>query len=56
MSECKRRYHHNYSVDKAGSSRTYYGGAPPPVIQVSTHFFVEADVLEFFGCGMVYGW
>ncbi|KAL1937523.1 hypothetical protein VTO73DRAFT_13109 [Trametes versicolor] len=53
---CHRRYHHNYTVDKASSLRTYYGGPPPSVIQVSTHFFVEAAVLELFGNGMMFGW
>ncbi|EIW56144.1 uncharacterized protein TRAVEDRAFT_129214 [Trametes versicolor FP-101664 SS1] len=53
---CHRRYHHNYTVDKANSLRTYYGGPPPTVIQVATHFFVEAAVLELFGNGMVFGW
>ncbi|TFK91005.1 hypothetical protein K466DRAFT_573933 [Polyporus arcularius HHB13444] len=53
---CHRRYHHNYFVEKEGSCRTYYGGPPPTVVQVSTHFFVESGVLELFGCAMVFGW
>ncbi|KAJ2976816.1 hypothetical protein NUW54_g11507 [Trametes sanguinea] len=53
---CKIRYHHNYMVDKAGSLRTYYEGPPPAIIQVSTHFFIESQVLELFGNGMVFGW
>ncbi|KAI0823321.1 hypothetical protein BC628DRAFT_1325118 [Trametes gibbosa] len=53
---CHRRYHLNYAVGKARSVRTYYHGPPPTVIQISTHFFVEASVLELFGNMMMFGW
>ncbi|KAI0350653.1 hypothetical protein OH77DRAFT_1572366 [Trametes cingulata] len=53
---CHRRYHPNYYVDNAGSLRTFYEGPPPTVLQVSTHFFIEAAVLELFGNGMMFGW
>lgn len=53
--ECYIRYYHNYSVHKASSLRTYYGGVPD-IIQVAEHFFIEAALLEFFVAGKVFGW
>jgi len=53
---CFRRYHHNYYVEKSASTRTYYDGPPPRVIQVSMHHFIEAGVLELFSNAMLFGW
>lgn len=53
--DCHVRYHPDYQVHAASSTRTYYKQFPT-VIQVAQHYFIEAQLLEFFTNGMVFGW
>ncbi|KAF4621729.1 hypothetical protein D9613_012176 [Agrocybe pediades] len=46
-SECRIRYHNNYSLDLDTGIRSYYKGVPD-VIQVAEHCYMERSLLEFF--------
>ncbi|PPQ64861.1 hypothetical protein CVT26_002579 [Gymnopilus dilepis] len=52
---CNRRYHSNYSVHAQSNIRQYYPGVPS-ILQVSTHYFLTSDLLEFFTQCKSIGW
>ncbi|KAF9541039.1 hypothetical protein CPC08DRAFT_756197 [Agrocybe pediades] len=54
-SECRIRYHNNYSLDLDTGIRSYYKGVPD-VIQVAEHCYMERSLLEFFSMCMLFGW
>jgi KDZ transposase family protein len=46
--ECRTRYHHNYFIHSLGASRTYYHSVVPPIMHLSTKFFMETTLCELF--------
>lgn len=52
--DCKVRYHVNYTVCAATSSRVYYMSMPA-VVEVAEHAFLDAPLLEWIANSMVFG-
>ncbi|KAH6911335.1 hypothetical protein BKA70DRAFT_1460642 [Coprinopsis sp. MPI-PUGE-AT-0042] len=52
---CRRRYYHNYFVERDCKVRVYYRGIQS-VLQVALHYFIESRLLEVFATGQVFGW
>ncbi|KAI0071239.1 hypothetical protein K474DRAFT_1712639 [Panus rudis PR-1116 ss-1] len=53
---CYTRYYPCYYVHGHRSERTYYGGAIPAAIHVSTHSFLETSLCASFTASMVHAW